>query len=353
MVYCPPRPTQAPRPAPSPGPGPDSPFPRPGPSLEPGRPSLDPGPGPAAPPPRDPQPGAPAAQPKPARRPSWPRRSHHRIRVIVSAALTAAIALGLAGPSTWQPARHPLPRPALDQGPVVIPRDVISLARQHQRRRRLKIVGTGAAIGTAIAQQTLGSGPNRRQGPGHQPGSSKPPGKGDLRGINVLGWGCPSPSPAALDGTHLWLACQGSILELNASAGVFVAELPEARYGISPDSLSGLAVSGTHLWVASYDDNFVIEIDAATGALVKKLQGPRYGFNGPTVAASNGTYLWVVNDGGQFHGSVTEIDAATGAPLTVLQGPRYGFNGPSAIAVDGTHLWVANNDSDSVTEFPA
>jgi hypothetical protein len=50
---------------------------------------------------------------------------------------------------------------------------------------------------------------------------------------------------------------------------------------------------------------------------------------------------------------VTELDAATGAPIRVLTGPRYKFNWPAGIAADGTRIWVINNGGSSVTEFPA
>ena len=133
------------------------------------------------------------------------------------------------------------------------------------------------------------------------------------------------------------------------------------------------------------------ELNAATGALVKVLKGPSYGFNDPSAVASDGTHVWVTNYGGT---SVTELDAATGALVRVSaraelriqpsrrgrlrrhprlggqpdgtfgdrdgrrhRGPgqgtassSYGFNGPGAVASDGTHVWVANAAA-SVTEL--
>jgi hypothetical protein len=63
--------------------------------------------------------------------------------------------------------------------------------------------------------------------------------------------------------------------------------------------------------------------------------------------------VWVANDPTGPGGSVTELNAATGAPIRILTGPKYRFNNPAAIAADGTRIWVANNMGYSVTEFPA
>ena len=51
--------------------------------------------------------------------------------------------------------------------------------------------------------------------------------------------------------------------------------------------------------------------------------------------------------------SVTELSAATGALVKVIRGPGYGFDGPSAITSDGTDIWVANLLGNPVTELSA
>jgi hypothetical protein len=51
--------------------------------------------------------------------------------------------------------------------------------------------------------------------------------------------------------------------------------------------------------------------------------------------------------------SVTELSASTGALVRVIRCPSYGFDGPEGITSDGSHVWVANFDGASVTEFPA
>ena len=62
-----------------------------------------------------------------------------------------------------------------------------------------------------------------------------------------------------------------------------------------------------------------------------------------------GARVWVANSDGN---SVTELGTETGALVRMLAAPRYGFNDPSAITVDGGRAWVANLYDDSVTEFP-
>jgi DNA-binding beta-propeller fold protein YncE len=78
--------------------------------------------------------------------------------------------------------------------------------------------------------------------------------------------------------------------------------------------------------------------------------GSRYQFNYPVAVSSDGTHVWVANQGGN---SVTELAAATGALVKVISGSSYGFDSPDAVASDGTHVWVANRGGQSVTELPA
>ena len=52
--------------------------------------------------------------------------------------------------------------------------------------------------------------------------------------------------------------------------------------------------------------------------------------------------------------AVTEVGAATGAPIRVISGPQYGFAFQVVIAVASSHLFVASGSSGgTVTELPA
>jgi hypothetical protein len=59
-----------------------------------------------------------------------------------------------------------------------------------------------------------------------------------------------------------------------------------------------------------------------------------------------GGAVWVASPGTD---SVTELSAATGALLRILSGPRYGFASPAGLAVAGLRLWVSDQAGDEVT----
>jgi len=65
---------------------------------------------------------------------------------------------------------------------------------------------------------------------------------------------------------------------------------------------------------------------------------------GPIGVSSDGTHVWVTNEGDN---TVTEIEASTGA---VAQTIAVGSN-PEAVSSDGTDVWVANTDSNTVSEI--
>jgi hypothetical protein len=66
--------------------------------------------------------------------------------------------------------------------------------------------------------------------------------------------------------------------------------------------------------------------------------------------AVSGPNLDVANADG---GSVTELDITTGAFVRLLTGPGYGFATPDALAVARGELFVANGSGGSVTQLRA
>ena len=104
----------------------------------------------------------------------------------------------------------------------------------------------------------------------------------------------------------------------------------------------GIASNGTDVWVANDGANTVTELDAATGTAVQTVGVGR----GPDGVSINGTHVWVSNWEGS---TVTELNAVTGAvPQTIGVG-----SGPNGISSDGTHVWVVNSDDYTVTELDA
>jgi len=66
----------------------------------------------------------------------------------------------------------------------------------------------------------------------------------------------------------------------------------------------------------------------------------------PAALAVAGGAVWVASPGTD---SVTELSAASGALLRILSGPRYGFASPAGLAVAGLRLWVTDQAGDEVT----
>jgi YVTN family beta-propeller protein len=50
-----------------------------------------------------------------------------------------------------------------------------------------------------------------------------------------------------------------------------------------------------------------------------------WGFDLPNALSSDGTHVWVANEG---NNTVTELDASTGALVQVISGSSYGFDSP-------------------------
>ncbi len=73
-------------------------------------------------------------------------------------------------------------------------------------------------------------------------------------------------------------------------------------------------------------------------------------FNKPSALVSDGSHIWVTNEGGN---SVTELSASDGSLVRVVQGTTYAFNHPDALAFDGSNIWVANRFGDTMTEVSA
>ena len=136
---------------------------------------------------------------------------------------------------------------------------------------------------------------------------------------------------------------------LNAGSG------PTSKViGWSFNHPDAFASDGTHLWVANEGGNSVTELNLSDGSLVRVIAGSSYGLYFPIALASDGTHLWVANlydDLATNTGrSVTELNLSDGSLVQVIRS-TYAFNFPSSLTSDGTHLWVANSGGNSVTEL--
>lgn len=130
-----------------------------------------------------------------------------------------------------------------------------------------------------------------------------------------------------------------------AAAAVTAASATGATYGFaSPDAL---AVAGGKLWVANRANNSLTEVDATTGALVRRLSGRSYGFNQPDAVTPDGTHLFVANAGGR---SVTEIGTASGSLVRVISASKFRLSHPLRLVADGAVMFVLNRTG-SLTEI--
>jgi YVTN family beta-propeller protein len=64
----------------------------------------------------------------------------------------------------------------------------------------------------------------------------------------------------------------------------------------------------------------------------------------PVAVSSDGTHVWVANQGGN---TVTELNASTGAVVQTIGVGDF----PDAVSSDGTHVWVANAGGNTMTEI--
>jgi DNA-binding beta-propeller fold protein YncE len=108
------------------------------------------------------------------------------------------------------------------------------------------------------------------------------------------------------------------------------------------------------IWVSNEDGNYMSELDATSGALVRTIRGSDYRFNRPLGVTTDGRSLWVTNSIGN---SITEVNATNGSLVRVIRPPRIRFTDPEAIAYAAGHLWVASGgnvgDTSAVVELSA
>jgi outer membrane protein assembly factor BamB len=90
------------------------------------------------------------------------------------------------------------------------------------------------------------------------------------------------------------------------------------------------------------------EIDATTGALVRRISSARYDFQVPEGIAASGDDLFVADSGAN---AVTEVDPRTGRLVDVMSGVQFQFDSPQGLAVYGGHLFAVNQSGDSVTDI--
>ena len=131
----------------------------------------------------------------------------------------------------------------------------------------------------------------------------------------------------AFDGTHIWQLTPTEILRVDPESGEVIRRLP------APDvHCSGMAWAEGSLWIGDFDGKGLVQIDAETGEVRKRLQTDRF----VTGVAFLGDELWHGSwDGGDKpeRPALRRIDGESGEVLEDLELPA--DLGVSGLAVDG------------------
>ena len=166
----------------------------------------------------------------------------------------------------------------------------------------------------------------------------EPPKPGDI----LLKFPSPGTSPSGLawDGTHLWLADDGTdkIYKLDPSDGSVLSSFE------SPGSQPcGLDWDGTHLWQADNATRQLHQLDRATGAALSAMNAPATPAKArlPELGglAWDGRHLWAGTVDG-WSSRMNEMDAGDGSTKRFFFTRGY----PRALATDGTFIWNATDN---------
>lgn len=132
----------------------------------------------------------------------------------------------------------------------------------------------------------------------------------------------------AFDGTHLYQIAEARIDKIDPKSGEVLASIPAPGQGRD----SGMAWAEGSLWVGQYRDRSILQIDPATGRVLRTIESDRF-----VTGVS-----WV--DGELWHGTwegedseIRRIDAGSGAVLERLALPQ--GVGVSGLESDGAGLF--------------
>ncbi len=162
-----------------------------------------------------------------------------------------------------------------------------------------------------------------------------------------------SPSGLAFGGGHLWVTNQAgnSVTEIDPSDGAWVTTIRASADGFNqPTAITNW---GPDLFVANASGS-VSEL-RDSGVLVRVITGARYHFLDPVAVHTLGNTVAVLNAGRPsaatpILGSITEFNARTGAFIRRIAGPSFGFSNPVAFTASGPDLFVADEGNNSMTE---
>jgi serine/threonine-protein kinase len=151
--------------------------------------------------------------------------------------------------------------------------------------------------------------------------------------------------PIPVERNPIALAAGDGSLWVAHASGVVVHVDTRVRRADAPihagESITGIAVTGDSVWAADLPGNALVEIDARSSRIVRRVPIP----DGAVRVVAADQYLWVTNR----ERTVTRVRAASGEV-----GPAVDVGlGPIGAAFDGRLIWVANSDDGTVGRLSA
>jgi hypothetical protein len=165
-----------------------------------------------------------------------------------------------------------------------------------------------------------------------------------VRIIDSTGGQSSSTSAVAV-GADVWMLRGATVTEFNTATGTIVRVVP---------FLSGFSLTsdGAHLWILSAQ-NTLTEIRESNGAVMRTIQGARFGLVLAQAVVAGGGHVWIAN-GCPYNdcsSSIAELSSSTGQLAQVLAGSRYAINDPFGLLLVGGDVWTTNALQQSLTVF--
>jgi serine/threonine protein kinase len=237
------------------------------------------------------------------------------------------------------------------------------------RRRWRLAAGVATVVAAAAVAVPLlvtspgGGGPSSQASGGSSTASygasQKPVPPPALAGV-YSAYGVKGPNSVAAGTQHVWVlngfddGQNGSVAEIDARTGALVKKLGAAGYGFKAtfNDTAGIIDDGANVWVGN--QNSITEIKASDGSLVRTLTIPAsvnlHGWFTALVRA--GTHLWAVTPDtcrpycvspkSGFYASFVEFNASDGSYVRSIT--RNTLQDPLALASDGTHVWLVGSE---------
>jgi len=169
------------------------------------------------------------------------------------------------------------------------------------------------------------------------------------------------PTQMILVGGRLWVCNDGGnyLSEVNASTGAVIRTAGGRADRLSDPS--DITTNGRFLWVTNYGDNLITELSALDGSLMRVIHPAGIRFQNASAISYSDGYIWVAAGGNVNHSSeIVELSASSGAIVRVVKRDIWA---PETIDAVGSQVWVGNladvldettgNPNKSITELSA